>query len=152
MVHPPAVRLAIRRDYVAGLGTIAQIAQKHGVPVPTVEDWASHGQWSEARRRAERNANALMEGPAPAPEPPPPAVIDSEGSRTRLDVETIEEHLKACDDRLRLAKTADEWHKLTTARQRLFDQWCRLTALPREGVRRPERAKKRTVVDVEPLA
>ena len=94
---------------------------------------------SEARNR-------WMERQLDDPLPPSatPAAIphwlanDAGQSHAQASVARLERQLTALDDQLEAATTPDGWHKLSTARQRLFEQWRILRGIPFPGSRRPD--------------
>jgi hypothetical protein len=48
------------------------------------------------------------------------------------------------DNYIHNAKTAEDWHKFSTAKHRLFEQWRILVGIPLPGSRRPAAEKARS--------
>jgi transposase-like protein len=154
--HSLKSRLAIRRDYVEGGGPLTTIAAAHGVSRETVKGWATAGQWGSARRRwATRQ---IAEPPTPSL---PPGVAhhmafqppnDDEQGHAQASIGRLERALTQLDDAIEIATKADDLHKLSTARQRLFEQWRVLSGVPLPGSKRPPKDAKQKIsrAGVEP--
>ena len=54
----------------------------------------------------------------------------------------LEHALTQLDDAIEIAVKADDLHKLSTARQRLFEQWRVLSGVPLPGSKRPPKDTK----------
>jgi hypothetical protein len=73
----------------------------------------------------------------------PPTHVPSTGNGNSTDdsrarkLERLETQLEALDNFLDGAKTADEWHKLSTAKHRLLENYYILAGIPKPGSRRP---------------
>ena len=83
--------------------------------------------------------------------------IDVACSRARK-LQRLEKQLEALDGFLDKAKTADEWHKLTTAKHRLLENFYILAGIAKPGSRRPGREKENRqqtplgpLADIEPV-
>lgn len=68
------------------------------------------------------------------------ATCNDDNSHAR-EIARLKTQLESLDNALDIAKSADDWHKLSTARQRLFDQWRILSGIPLPGSRRPAKEK-----------
>jgi len=141
--HPLAVRLECRREYVEGRGSLSEIAARHSIPHQTLRSWCWDGEWTAARNRWK---NRQLEEPPSAPVTPaatPVLAANDDGqTHAQASIVRLERQLTALDDQLEMESKPDAWHKLSTARQRLFEQWRVLKGIPLPGSRRPP-AKER---------
>jgi hypothetical protein len=113
--------------------------------------WYRRENWTDARNRWLEKQ--LSDNHAP-PQPPPNVAnpTNSADASHARKIARLETQLESLDNALDLAKTADEWHKLSTARQRLFEQWRILSGIPLPGSRRPAKEKpKRELHFIGPL-
>ena len=126
--HPLALRLQCRKEWVEGQGTLSEIARKHNVPPQTVVAWYRRENWTAARNRWREKQ--LCDNDAPAK----PLIPENstEDSRARK-LQRLEAQLEALDNLTDNAKTVDDWHKLSTAKPRLLENWYVLAGIPKHG-------------------
>jgi hypothetical protein len=139
--HPLALRLQCRKEWVEGQGTLAEVAERHGIPRQTLIAWYRRDHWSPARERWW--AKQMCDSDAPA-KPVALALIpgdSKEDSRARK-VQRLELQLEALDNLIDNAKSADEWHKLATAKHRLLENWYILAGVPKPGSLRHKAERK----------
>jgi len=149
--HTLALRLQCRKEWVEGQGTLAEVARRHTVPPATLIAWYRRENWADARNRwFEKQLSDNEETMQPSVRTANPT--NSADATHARKIARLETQLESLDNTLELAKTADEWHKLSTARQRLFEQWRILSGIPLPGSRRPGREKPKLVTHCfEPL-
>jgi len=153
--HPLALRLQCRKQWVEGQGTLSEIAGKHNVPPQTVVAWYRRENWTAARNRWLEKQLSDNEAP---PKPPAYAATprNPTGDSRERKLQRLETQIEALDNFLDNAKTADEWHKLSTAKHRLLENYYILAGIPKPGSRRPARERTSTapmaavIVGVEP--
>jgi hypothetical protein len=122
-------------------GTLKEVALRHGIPPQTVIAWYRREDWASARNRWREKQ--LSDNDAPT-QPVPCAEKPGNAASVHASmIERLLSQLKSLDNALDAANTADAWHKLSTARQKLFDQWRVLSGIPLPGSRRPPREKSR---------
>jgi transposase-like protein len=140
--HPLALRLQCRKEWVEGQGTLAEIAQKHGIPEYTLVAWYRRENWTPARNRWLEKQRSDYDAPVKASlVPPAPENSNSDSRVSKL--QRLEAQLEALDNLIDNAKSADDWHKLSTAKHRLLENYYVLAGIPKPGSRRPapERSK-----------
>jgi uncharacterized protein YjcR len=66
--HPPALRLACRREYIHGEGTLPQIAAKYELKPSTVHRWSIaegwgrlRASWIEQQKRKDENTTSPLQ-------------------------------------------------------------------------------------------
>jgi transposase-like protein len=138
--HPLATWLAMRKEYLAGEGSLRIIALKHGVPAATVQSRAKHEKWSVARATRFRHLQQQDEAPfAPTPQLPP--------SSTQIPVPTeiqrIEAQIARLNDLLDIESDARCLDKLTVSLTRLHERRRILLGIPLPGSNRPTRKPSR---------
>jgi transposase-like protein len=138
--HPLALRLQCRKEWVEGQGTLAEIAGKHNLPPQTLTAWYRRENWTAARNRWLEKQRSDNEAPAKPPAYAPNTGNSTADSRARK-LERLEPQLEALDNLIDNAKTADEWHKLSTAKHRLLENFYVLAGIPKPGSRRPGRER-----------
>jgi hypothetical protein len=87
--------------------------------------------WQMQREREERESMA-----------PAPAIVDAEDAIPKDDaraqaIKRLESQMESIDAQIDKARDPDDWHKLTTARSKLFEQWRILSGIPMPGSRKP---------------
>lgn len=115
-----------------GQGTLAEIALKHNVPPQTAVAWYRRENWTAARNRwleKQQSDNAAPAKPAACPPNPDNSIDDSRARK----LQRLETQLDALDDLLDNAKSADEWHKLSTAKHRLLENFYILAGIAKPG-------------------
>jgi hypothetical protein len=138
------MRLQCRNEWTEGQGTLSQIAQRHSIARQTVIAWYRRENWTAARNKwieAQRCDSAALHT---HPEKPPLTSIVADADARVRRILRLEHQLESLDNILDNAKSADEWHKLSTARQRLFEQWRILSGIPLPGSRRQPAERKNT--------
>ena len=151
--HPLALRLQCRKEWTEGQGTLGEIAAKHNVPAQTLVAWYRREGWSAARNRwrdKQLSDNvAPVKPPATGLNPEIAPVSSTQGSK----LVRLEAQLDALDNFIDNAKTADEWHKLSTAKHRLLENYYILAGIPKPGSlrRKPEREVRRGPAVLGPL-
>lgn len=139
--HPLALRLQCRKEWVEGQGTLAEVADRPGIPRQTLVAWYRREHWTTARNRWREKQLSDNDTPAKLlPCTPNPA--NNADNPHASKIARLESQLDSLDNALDNAKTADEWHKLSTARQRLFEPWRILCGIPLPGSRKPTREKQ----------
>ena len=139
--HPLALRLQCRKEWVEGQGTLAEVAAKHGVPAQTLVAWYRRENWTVARNRWLEKQLSDSDTPAvPLACGTNPTIGADHPHASKIA--RLETQLESLDNALDNAKTADEWHKLSTARQRLFEPWRILSGIPLPGSRKPRKEKQ----------
>ena len=101
---------------------------------------------SVAKRRAAETERAASLASATLPATLPADTgqgIDLADSRARK-LERLETQLEALDNLIDTAKTADEWHKLWTAKHRLLENYYVLAGIAKPGSRRPGREREQS--------
>lgn len=134
--HPLALRLQARKEWTEGEGTLAEIAKKHSVPPQTLVAWYRRENWTAARSRWREKQLSDNETPAKPPTYAAKPENSTDDSRARK-LQRLETQLEALDNFIDNAKTADEWHKLSTAKHRLLENYYILAGIPKPGSRRP---------------
>src|SRR5579872_6953916 len=87
--YPPALRLACRREYIHGEGTLPKVAERHGLKVGTVHRWSLEEGWGRLReswmdqqkRKDETSSNPPQ---APLEAPPSADYVSSRLARVRV--------------------------------------------------------------------
>jgi len=133
--HSLALRLRCRKEWVQGQGTLAEVAIRNGVPVQTLVAWYRREDWTTARNRwlkKQLSDNETQTTPPACPANPTNNWDTHAGKISRLETQ-----LESLDNVIDNARTPDDWHKLSSARQRLFEQWRILKGFPLPGSRRP---------------
>jgi transposase-like protein len=138
--HPLALRLQCRKEWVEGQGTLSEIAGKHNVPPQTVVAWYRRENWTAALNRWLEKQRSDNEAPAKPPAYAPNTGNSTDDSRARK-LQRLETQLEALDNFLDNAKAADEWHKLSTAKHRLLENFYILAGIAKPGSRRPGRER-----------
>lgn len=109
----------------------ARGANKPAMPVITPEIAREYAERSHEARRL-RTAEHK-----PAPQiAETVAGSTSEEYRTRA-IQRLEEQMESIDLQIDEVHEPDDWHKLTTARSKLFEQWRILSGIPMPGSRKP---------------
>lgn len=85
--------------------------------------------------REERKQAAILNPPDPLANGLRAEAIQNE-ARLRA-IKRLEKQLSAIDDKIDEATEPDDFHKLTTARSKLFEQWRILSGIPMPGSRKP---------------
>ena len=140
--HPLALRLQCRKEWVEGQGTLSEIAGKHNVPLQTLVAWYRRENWTPARNRWLEKQRSDNEAPAKPPVYAAKPSNSTDDSRARK-LQRLEMQLEALDNFLDDAKTGDEWHKLSTAKHRLLENYYILADIPKPGSRRPKAEPRR---------
>jgi hypothetical protein len=134
--HPLALRLQCRKEWVEGQGTLAEIAQKHNIPEYTLVSWYHRENWTPARNRWLDKQRSDYDAPVKASlVTPAPESSNSDSRVSKL--QRLEAQLEALDNLIDNAKSADDWHKLSTAKHRLLENYYVLAGIPKPGSRRP---------------
>jgi len=150
--HPLALRLQCRKEWVEGQGTLSQIAGRHSVPPQTLVAWYRRDNWTAARDRWREKQLCNNDATTKPPAMPPIPESSTEDSRASK-LQRLELQLEALDNLIDNAKTADDWHKLSTAKHRLLENWYVLAGIPKPGSlkHKPAREPRRsTYYDCEP--
>lgn len=140
--HPLALRLQCRNEWVTGQGTLAEVAKRHNVPPQTLVAWYRRENWTDARARWLERQLSDNETPAKPHAYAAKPEYSDDATHAR-QIQRLEAQLESLDNVLDNAKTADDWHKLSTARQRLFEQWRILSGIPLPGSRKPSKERPR---------
>ncbi len=103
---------------------------------------ANEIRWSRER---ERKAKLLSVGiPKPIPEPAPVVIPPSELQQVRLRaIQRLESQMARLDEQIDTASDPDEWHKLTTARSKLFEPWRILSGIAMPGSLKPVQPRQK---------
>jgi transposase-like protein len=148
--HPLALRLQCRKEWVEGQGTLAEIARKHSVPPQTVVAWYRREAWTAARNRWREKQLSDNGAPAKPPAYAPDTGNSTDDSRERK-LHRLETQLDALDNFIDNAKKADEWHKFSTAKHRLLENYYILAGIPKPGSRRPGKERPQSRPSAEPI-
>jgi transposase-like protein len=148
--HPLALRLQCRKEWVEGQGTLAEIAQKHGIPELTLVAWYRRENWTPARNRWLEKQRSDYGAPVKPPVVPPVPVNSNSDSHVSK-LQRLEAQLEALDNLLDNAKTDDDWHKLCTAKHRLLENYYVLAGIPKPGSRKPAPERPRGLVGLRLL-
>ena len=138
--HPLALRLQCRKEWVEGQGTLSEIARKHNVPPQSLVAWYRRESWTAARNRWHEKQLSDNEAPAKPPAHAPNTGNSTDDPRARK-LQRLELQLEALDNLIDNAKSADDWHKLSTAKHRLLENYYILAGIPKPGSRRPGRER-----------
>jgi transposase-like protein len=135
---------------VEGQGTLGEIARKHNVPPQTLVAWYRRENWTAARNHW--HEKQLSDNDTPT-KPPVDALNpeDSTDDSRKRKLQRLETQLEALDNFIDSAKTADEWHKLSTAKHRLLENYYILAGIPKPGSRRPGKGDGRRMWRPEAL-
>lgn len=140
--HPPALRLAIKADYVHGLADLRSLSVKYGVPEDTIYGWSGQDNWPEQRHVWMQNQDRKLTQPKPEPEPQPIPAGYSLDPRARKVEEMIEQTEKAYQN----TDEPREMQALATALDRLYQTWSLLTGHAKPAPRKAEPAKRKALV------
>ncbi len=146
-----ALRLQCRNEWATGQGTLAEVAKRHNVPPQTLVAWYRRENWTDARNRWLAKQLSDNETPAKPPAYAAKPKYSDDDTHARK-IQRLETQLESLDSALDNARTADDWHKLSTARQRLFEQWRILSGIPLPGSRRPSKERPRRQAYYEPVS
>jgi transposase-like protein len=127
---------------VEGQGTLAETADRHGVPEQTLVAWYRRDNWTASRNRWLEKQ--LSGNDTPRKPPAAAALPENSADASRAHkLQRLETQLDALDNVLDNAKTADEWHKLSTAKHRLLENYYVLAGIPKPGSRKPAPERQR---------
>jgi len=141
--HPPALRLLCRKQYVRGeVGSLAQLAKRHGISGYTIRDWAEADDWPSQRQHWLQKQYQSEEYPeAPASNPPPATQLPlSTGDLSALMLaraQTYENHLTQLRTQLMDETDPAKIDRLASAIAKLEDVFQVYSNIPRPGSRKP---------------
>jgi hypothetical protein len=87
--------------------------------------------WQMQREREERESMAVADAVPNALD-----AIPKDDARAQA-IKRLESQMESIDAQIDKARDPDDWHKLTTARSKLFEQWRILSGIPMPGSRKP---------------
>lgn len=150
--HAPAVHRKLRNAYIAGEGSIRQLAELHGIPEDTVRNWCRREKWGGLRSKFDtRDNERLVSLAAPVPQ----RVIEAPAmakTPAEAKLDAVEAQLKKVDRLMAESEDYKELEALSRAKERFLNQWCILTGFPRPGVRRQTKQKSsQSFQPLEPL-
>lgn len=131
---PLALRLKIRNEWLAGKGTFAVIAKRHGIALATLRDWSCREKWGPKRKKFMAAQKLRFETNGELPEIPTPSVNPSNSLASQI--KRIETHLTKIDEAITEARTGRELRDLMMARKLAADQWANYTGFPKPGTRK----------------
>lgn len=141
--YPMATRLAARKDWVHGLGTLDQVAKKYNLTRSTLNTWYRSDKWGQSRRQW--FSNELNDIKPPQPDPPTPK------TPTNSKLGKIESQLEAIDLMLEKAKTPEDWQKLTNSKDKLLQNFYVLAGIAKPAARKASRTAPQRVQPIEPV-
>lgn len=136
----PASKLAIKTDYVHGLGNLRTLADRHNLNQTTVFGWCQDEDWVGQRQRWLESQDKKLTQPEPEPAPQPAQVTASLDPRARQIETLIDKAITAFE----LADEPREMQALAQALDRLYQTWALLTGHEKPGIRKTKPAKSRS--------
>lgn len=140
--YPQAVRLACRREYIHGEGTLPKIAEHHGLKVGTVHRWSIEEGWGklrdawiEAQKRKDESATNPVQ--APLQQPQNTDYVGGRLARVRVQLDRVDELMMTETDPQKL-------DRLASAQARLSEQERILDGRALPGSLRPREKKEPT--------